>query len=190
MKGEDEILARAQELVSAEVDRRFLVRRLPVLCMHNHRQPLDTRPTVNGEENDNFNTVSRDGPTIGLCMLGAQKDKDGHWVVSDADQEDGKWNGTVCEDPIDAQRCPYFDTGRSREQVIEDLKKDISNIEWVNEHMPELAALLWALDTTALPRIPWLQRVLLPFRKVTLEPLQAPASGGSPAFPGLLPPSS
>jgi len=173
MKGKAEILARAQELVSAEVDRRLVVRRLPILCVHNHRQPLDTRPTVNGEANEGFNTVGNEqGPTIGLCMLGAKRDAEGHWFVPGSDQEEAKWAGTICEDPIDAQRCPFFDTGRSREQVIEGLTHDLSNIEWVNEHMPELAALLWVVDATAVPRIPWLQRVLLPFRHPQLEPLR------------------
>ncbi len=161
MKDQSDILIRVRELVHAERERRLAEAqlRLPHLCTHNHRQPLDTRPTVEGEVNPTFNRISPNGtPTIGLCMLGA-----------DSPEE---WLGTICEEPIDAQRCPYFNTTQSEEVVLAAFQHDLTTPEWVSANMPELAALLWVLEGSELPRLPWFRRFLLRFRSFKVEPLK------------------
>ncbi len=186
MKNFDEILTRARELVAAELDRRLTEAslRLPHLCVHNHRQELDVRPMVEGSPNPTFNTIAyQHGQTIGLCMLGAQRSEDGHWVVTGSDQEDAKWSGTICEDPIDAQRCPYFDPTLNKERVLQGFAADLATPVWISEHMPELAALLWVLDTTTPPRLSWVQRLTLYFRKVVLEPIR-PSVDPAQLLPG------
>lgn len=161
MKDQTDILIRARELVHAERERRIAEAqlRLPHLCTHNHRQPLDTRPTVEGEPNPSFNRISPNGtPTIGLCMLGA-----------DSPEE---WLGAICEEPIDAQRCPYFDTTQSEETVLALFHQDLTNPEWVATRMPELATLFWVLESSQLPSLPWFRRLLLRFRRFKVEPLK------------------
>lgn len=161
MKDPVDILTRARELVQSEKERRLAEaqRRLPHLCTHNHRQPLDTRTTVEGEPNPTFNRISPNGtPTIGLCMLGAATPEE--------------WAGTICEDPIDAQRCPYFNTTQSEDLVLATFRQDLANPEWVAANMPELGALLWVLDDKALPNLSWLRRFLLLFRGFKVEPLK------------------
>ncbi len=175
MKTHDEIWTRAREIVAAELDRRLTEAslRLPHLCTYNHRQALDVRPMVEGESNPTFNTVTYPhGQTIGLCMLGAQRSEDGHWIVSGSDQEEAKWAGTICEDPIDAQRCPYFDPILNKERTLQRFVEDLSSPSWLSERMPELAALLWVIDTVAPPRLSWVQRLLLIFKKTPLEPVR------------------
>lgn len=161
MKDQNDILTRARELVHAERERRLAEAqlRLPHLCTHNHRQPLDTRPTVEGEPNPTFNRISPNGvATIGLCMLGANNPEE--------------WLGTICEDPIDAQRCPFFNTTQSEESVLENFQQDLTNPEWVATHMPELATLLWVLENSTIPTLPWFRRFLLRFRSFKIEPLK------------------
>jgi hypothetical protein len=161
LKDSTEILTRARELVYAEMERRLAEAqlRLPHRCVHNHRQSLDLRRTVEGEPNPTFNRVLNDGSqTIGLCMLGSSNPDD--------------WQGTICEDPIDAQRCPYFVPVLSKDQVLETFRQDLSDPEWVGQHMPELATLFWVLDTNSLPQLPWFRRLLLRFRSFQVEPLR------------------
>jgi hypothetical protein len=161
LKDQIDILIRARELVHAERERRLADAQLrrPHLCVHNHRQPLDTRPTVEGEINPAYNRISPDGtPTIGLCMLGANSPEE--------------WLGTICEEPIDAQRCPYFSTTQSEEAVLAAFRQDLTTPDWVTANMPELAALLWVLDSDETPKLPWVRRFLLRFRSFKIEPLK------------------
>lgn len=161
MKDQTEILTRIRELVHAERERRLseAQRRLPHHCVHNHRQPLDVRRTVEGEPNAAFNRVSSEGSqTIGLCMLGAENPEE--------------WRGTICEDPIDAQRCPYYITLLNEADVLETLRQDLSNPEWLGQNMPEAATLLWVLDSQSLPTLPWFRRFLLRFRSFKIEALR------------------
>ena len=161
MKDPTEILTRARELVHAEREQRLseAQRRLPHHCVHNHRQPLDVRRTVEGEPNPTFNRVSAEGTqTIGLCMLGSN------------DPEE--WQGTICEDPIDAQRCPFYTTMVNELEVLETLRQDLANPEWLGQNMPELSALLWVLDSQSLPSLSWFRRFLLKFRSFKIEPLR------------------
>jgi hypothetical protein len=161
LKDPTEILVRARELVQAEQERRLneAQARLPRYCTHNHRQMLDSRSTIVGERNPTYNRISCEGvPTIGLCLLGA-----------DSPEE---WQGTICEDPVDAQRCPYFNTINSKENVLTSLREDLTTPEWVAVHMPELSALLWVLEDTAIPKLSWFRRLLLHFHKFKVEPLR------------------
>lgn len=161
MKDYAEILIRARELAAEERERRYeqAQLRLPHRCTHNHRQVLDTRRAVEGEANPTYNRVTADGAqTIGLCMLGAE----------DAET----WPGTICEDPIDAQRCPYYNPAQSLDEVLDELHRDLSNPEWLAANMPELSALVWVLEESTLPKLPWFRQFLLRFRRFKIEPLQ------------------
>lgn len=161
MKSNSEIWARARECVAAELENRLLEAslRLPHRCVHNHRQALDSRKTVEGEPNARYNRINITGDqTIGLCMLGAETPED--------------WNGTICEEPLDAQRCPYFTPLEDKEAVIRKFAEDVKDPEWVHTHMPELAALMWVLDESAPPRLMWIQRLFLYFRRVRIEPVR------------------
>jgi hypothetical protein len=174
MKTAREIENRIRQLLVDEVDRRVAVAqaRIPVNCKFNHRQPLDPRKLVGGEPNPQYNRISDTEQTIGLCMVGAE------------DPED--WKGTICEDALDAQRCPLFQSVLSKEAVWKQLKLDLVMEGWAKERMPELYALLWVLDHALSPFIPWWKRVWFWFLRVEPEPrltfipdslLQLPSSG-------------
>lgn len=161
MKDNAEIWARAREYVAAELESRLLEaeRRLPHRCVHNHRQALDSRKMVEGEPNAHYNRIDKSGgQTIGLCMLGSETPDD--------------WNGTICEEPLDAQRCPYFTPLEDKGAVLKKFVEDLKDAEWVAAHMPGLAELLWVLDAKAPPRLTWVQRLWLLFRKVRIEPVR------------------
>lgn len=161
MKDQAEILVRARELVNAEMEHRLAEaqQRLPHHCIHNHRQPVDVRPTVEGEPNPAYNRILSDGSkTIGLCMLGAENAEE--------------WPGTICEDPVDALRCPYFSTTQSEAATLSTFKQDLTDPTWVSQNMPELATLLWVLEAQSLPQLPWFRRFLLLFRRFKIEPLK------------------
>lgn len=156
-----EIQVRIREILTRELERRVeaSVERLPVRCRHNHRQPLDTRKTVQGERNPNHNRITRDvledpgksdvppqvfhlpvQQTIGLCMYGAE--------------DPTQWKGTVCEDPIDAQRCAEghrppatFEPLVTREILSDEFHRQIQDSAWVVENLPEVSGLLWVLGT-------------------------------------------
>jgi hypothetical protein len=83
-----------------------------------------------------------------------------------------EWLGTICEEPIDAQRCPYFSTTQSEEAVLAAFRQDLTTPDWVTANMPELAALLWVLDSDETPKLPWVRRFLLRFRSFKIEPLK------------------
>lgn len=165
MRTEAEVRQRVRGLLVRELDRRAdeAQRRLPHLCTHNYRHPLDSRKTVEGEPNGNYNRISngRSLPvvqTIGLCMLG-----------SDDPQE---WGGTICEDPIDAQRCPVFQASRGKDELLVEFRQQLVTPGWVEEHLPEVASLLWALDEANAPPIPWWKRVWYRlFLRIRIEPV-------------------
>jgi hypothetical protein len=166
MKTQSQITDRIRFLLVQELDRRVdeASRRLPHLCTHNHQQPLDTRKLVEGSPNDSFNRVadSRGLPvvqTMGLCMLGAE--------------HPDQWQGNICEDPIDAQRCPYFTPTQTKETLEENFRRDVENVEWVSSHMPEMYGLFWALDTeVSKVRIPWWKRLWYRMLRIRVEPVQ------------------
>ncbi len=169
MKNADEVRNRVVELLSAELDRRVLAasERLPTRCTHNHRQPLDSRRRVDGEPNRTFNRISvgtengRGLPvlqTIGLCML-----------KSDNPEE---WGGTICEDPIDAKRCPYFNPSQSKEELFSEFMHELQDKEWVKENLAEVHSLLWVLDAMQVPRISWWKKLWFRFVGIRVEPVQ------------------
>jgi len=162
MKTEGEVRARLQELVQAEVTRRFaeIVERLPHRCVHNHRQPLDARKRALGDPNPQYNRISRENgapvpQTIGLCMLGAE--------------DPVQWAGSICDEPIDAKRCPYFTPAKSREEVSKELDSQLQDSEWVRRNLPEVHALLWVLGETRTPKLHWWRRWFVWLMRPRLE---------------------
>lgn len=164
MRNKADVESRIQYLLVQELNVRVQIagRRLPHLCVHNHRQPLDVRKTVEGEHNEEYNRITR-GPslpvvsTIGLCMLGAENPSE--------------WPGNICEDPIDAQRCPYFTPKIDKQTLWNGFAEQIRNAEWLQEHMPEVYGLLWSLNVAALPSLPWWKRVWYWILRIPIEPM-------------------
>lgn len=160
MKSEVEIQDRIRHLLTVELDKRVAEAsvRLPHKCQHNYRHTLDVRKSVLGEPNEQYNQISgKHLPVIGLCMLGAE--------------DPTEWNSTICEDPIDAQRCPYFNPIDSKAKLEEDFKRQIKDLDWVTEHMPEVAGLLWALGSKTMPKLPWWKLVWFWFLRIRPDPL-------------------
>jgi hypothetical protein len=158
-----DIESRIRFLLCEELSRRVrqAETRLPHLCRFNHRQPLDTRKMVEDVPNDSYNrTTDRNGlpviQTIGLCMLGAE------------DVEN--WPGNICEDPIDAQRCPYFDPAESKTAIFERFKADVTDVDWIQANMPEMHGLLWVLDSQA-PSLPWWKVLWFKMLRIHVAPM-------------------
>jgi hypothetical protein len=160
LKNPDEIRDRIRGLLAHELELRLeeTRKRLPHLCTHNHRQPTDSRKRVDGLANPAYNRIGPHGSTVGLCMLGAESPED--------------WQGTICEDPIDAQRCPYFNPVRSREAVSKEFLAQLQDPEWVVAEMPRVAELLWVLDAVQAIKIPFWKRWFLRLRRLSLEPVK------------------
>lgn len=161
MRSEQEVQDRVRHLLTQEINLRAKAAcaRLPHLCKHNRRHPLDVRKSVEGERNQQYNQLSgRHLPVIGLCMLGAESPT--------------TWPGNICEDPIDAQQCPFFDRIETKEAAVERVQAEfyqqIRDLQWVQDHMPEVAGLLWALDSKDLPGLPWWQTLV--FRWLQVRP--------------------
>jgi hypothetical protein len=86
-----------------------------------------------------------------------------------------QWSGTICEDPIDAQRCPLFTPKLGREEVIREFKEQLGSPEWVQKNLPDVDSLRWVLAGAPLPdptlppeeivgaSLPWWQRLLSRF---------------------------
>jgi hypothetical protein len=176
MKTDDEVMARIRALLLVEFDRRIehAQRRLPNRCVHNHRQELDPRKAVEDEPNLSYNRVDRRRlpvvNTMGLCMLGAENPEE--------------WPGNICEDPIDAQRCPYFDPLQTKDALLAEFQEQLKDYQWVEENLPDVYALLWVLsDIFANFHLPWWKRVLFWFLKIRVEPVRS-----GPDMMHLLPP--
>jgi hypothetical protein len=139
--------------------------RLPQRCKHNHRHPLDVRKEIAGEPNAQYNRVNgKNLPVIGLCMYGFEGPE--------------TWPGNICEDPIDAQRCPMFDPAATKESVVADFHEQLRDLDWVSRDLPEVYGLLWALGSSTLPRLPWWKRLLFRILQVHPEPLPPSLSAG------------
>jgi hypothetical protein len=164
MRDESAIQDRLRFLLTKELDRTVAESRarLPHKCEHNHRQPLDVRKEIAGTPNENYNKVSaKHLPIIGLCMLGAD--------------DPSQWNGTICEDPIDAQRCPYYsDPTATSEAVQKEFNRNIKDLVWVEKNLPEAYGLLWALGTEAMPSLPWWKALWFKVIRVRPDPLSLP----------------
>lgn len=138
MRSDAEIEDRLRAIVVAELRKRLTREILPHLCIHNRRHPLDHRRTIYGEPNDSYNRISVGveddvalpvAQTIGLCMLGSE------------DPE--TWNGNVCEEPLDAQRCPYFTYKQTRADVYAEFVANLGDPRWIEAHLPAAHILLW-----------------------------------------------
>ena len=161
-----EIRSRVRELVSQELDRRIqeASERLPHRCTHNYKHPLDTRKHVEGERNEGYNRITlEDGSPvpqrIGLCLLGSENPEE--------------WGGTICDEPIDTKKCPYFTPAKSKEDLIPELEENLRDASWVEEHLPEVHALIWVLGEVTL-RVPWWRKLLFRFKLIRTEPVLPP----------------
>lgn len=146
MRSEADVQDRIRFLLTQEISQRLeeVTARLPVNCIHNERHALDVRKVVEGEPNEGYNRLNRNGkhlPVIGLCMLGSD--------------DPTTWPGNICEDPIDAVRCPYFQVKVTREAAQAEFQRQIQDLDWVSEYMPEVYGLLWALGSETVPQLPW-----------------------------------
>lgn len=138
MKSESEIRNRLNQLLADELNRRIALasERLPERCTHNHRQSLDSRKQVEGETNEAYNRTTR-GPslpvlqTIGLCMLGSE--------------DPTTWPGTICEEPVDAKRCPTFQARQGKTELLQEFRGQLRDATWLKEHGTEIHLLLWLL---------------------------------------------
>lgn len=165
MKSKAEVQNRLRGLLLAEFNRRVGIahRRLPNRCINNHRQQLDPRKQVEDEVNPSYNRVDRRRlpvvNEIGLCMMGAENPTE--------------WKGDICEDPIDADRCPWFTPAQSKEALLQEFEQDVADIEWVEEYLPAVYSLLWVLDEAgANYHLPWWKRVAFWFLRIQVEPVR------------------
>ena len=149
MKTRGEVEGRLRALLVEELNRRVAEarKRRPHLCRFNHRQPLDDRKTVDGEPNSEYNRITTSpwepvSRTIGLCMYG-QQDPEG-------------WEGNICEDDIDAQRCPLFEPLKTKDEILEEFVEQVSTPGWIDDNLPGVAELAWVLEeTTYTQQLPW-----------------------------------
>jgi len=175
MRSDDQIQCRIRELLVEELDRRVreATQRRPRLCVYNHRQPLDARKEVYGEPNGYNRIADGNGDpvnqTLGLCLLGS-------------DNPEG-WRGTICEDDLDAQRCPYFKSIKTKGTIWDEFQRDANDGPWLAAHLPAVSELLWAQGVEACPQLPWWKRLWHRwFLRIVVVP---PLPVGDPA---LLPP--
>lgn len=166
MRGEEEILARIRELVSREFDRRVqeVTERLPHRCVHNYSHSLDTRKIVEGGVNRGYNRItveSGDAVTqrIGLCLLGSEKP--------------GEWGGTICDEPIDAKKCPVFYPLKGKDDILPELEADLRDTHWLEKNLPELHALMWVVGYVEVDP-PWWKRVIFRFLRLKTQPVLPP----------------
>ena len=164
MRSSEEIKRRAKELLNQELERRVAEAQsqVPHNCVHNIRQPLDTRRTVGGEPNPAYNriTAGRGLPvvqTIGLCGIGVEDPR--------------VWQMNICDEPIDALRCPVFQSNRERQQIVSEFEALVKDDSWLREHLPEIYSLLWALSgDTLTPKLPEEEEEISPVEiPVTVE---------------------
>jgi len=165
MKTKDDIQQKLLALILHEFDRRVELahRRLPNRCGHNHRQELDPRKSVGDEPNPSYNRVDRVRlpviNEIGLCMLGSENPEE--------------WPGDICEDPIDAERCPYFNPTQTKEELMSEFIEQLRDTDWVAENLPDVMALLWVIDDVpANYHLPWWKRVGFWFLRIRVEPVK------------------
>lgn len=165
MKTVAEVQDRIRWLLSKELQHRVdeARLRLPRLCKHNRQQVLDPREVVDGDPNPLYNRVTSSPhlpvvQTIGLCMYGAESPT--------------TWPGDICEDPIDAQRCGIFEPLQTKEQLYSTFQHDVSDIEWLEQHLPAVYELVWVLDTITLASVPWWTRLWWRFLQIRPEPVR------------------
>ncbi len=163
MRSKSEVQQRVRALLVQELDRRaeLASKRLPRLCVHNHKHSLDDRKKVDGEPNEMFNRIGYDNGDpverkLGLCMLGAENPEE--------------WGGTICEDAIDAQRCPHFQPTVTKESLLVEFQEQLSAPGGLEKHLPAAAELLWVLEGTMTPKLPWWKLLWYRFLRIRVEP--------------------
>jgi hypothetical protein len=161
MRTDEELRGRTRYLLSVELDRRVQLasKRLPHQCTHNYRHPVDVRKRVDGEPNSNYNRISLtvvQDQSIGLCTLGKDNPEE--------------WNGTICEDPVDAQRCPYFQSKVTKEDLSREFQEQVEDMGWLERNLPEVYGLLWALSEPV--KLPWWKRLWFWALRIRTEPLK------------------
>jgi hypothetical protein len=173
MRTAKEIEDRIRLLLIEELDARVkrAVLRLPHMCVHNHRHALDVRKSAEGGPNDSYNRITKNhhlpvAQTIGLCFLLGFDGK----PTDRLDPE--QWGGTICEDPIDAERCSYFTPTVTKSTLLVEFKEQLNNVEWLRENMPEVHSLLWVLNSEVVPSIPWWRRAVYWVLSINVEPLR------------------
>ena len=146
MKTREVIEERLRAILVDELNRRVVEakRKRPHLCQHNYRHPLDDRKMVEGEVILAYNRITSVpwepvSHTLGLCMYGKENPE--------------AWGGDICEDDIDAQRCPLFKPLKTKENILEEFVDQLATPGWLDEHMPGAAELVWVLEDA--PKIPW-----------------------------------
>jgi hypothetical protein len=117
--------------------------------------PLDSRKTVDGEPNPQYNRIVPGAKNLGLCFYGSKE----------------LWTGNICDEPLDAKRCPYFTPVEDKDSVLRGFREDLRDASWVQENLPEVAGLLWVLEMAELPRLPWWKRVWCWFLRIQVEPI-------------------
>lgn len=151
-------------MVCSELDRRVAEasERFPTRCLNNYRHPLDTQKQIEGEPNSGYNRITdKQGlpviQTIGFCLLNCE------------DPEN--WDGTICEEPIDAKKCPDFKQAKTKADILPELARDLKDADWVKGNQPELFTLLWVLGAVQELRVPLWKRALFFFARIRLEPV-------------------
>jgi hypothetical protein len=76
-----------------------------------------------------------------------------------------EWAGTICDEPIDAKRCPYFSPTSTETSIKEELLSQMQDLDWVKQNLPDAYQLLWVLEKVSVPRLPWWKRLLLRLTK-------------------------
>jgi hypothetical protein len=94
--------------------------------------------------------------------------QDGKPVSSPSPDE---WGGTICEDPVDAKRCPYFTPVSTKETLLVEFSSQLKDPEWLKTNMPEVYGLLWAMGSRHVPKLPFWKKVLYLFLRINVEPL-------------------
>ena len=160
MKTSAEIQDRIRFLLVRELDRRVeeASQRLPWRCKFNHAHSLDARKQVDGERNWDYNSITgKRAQTMGLCMYGAESPEE--------------WPGDICEDEVDAKRCPWFEPIQTKEEMLAEYLDQLQIEGWVEENMSDVAQLLWALDESVALVVPWWKRVWFWFLRIRVEPV-------------------
>ncbi len=162
-----QIVNRLRDMLVSEFDRRVVEtsRRLPRRCQHHVLHTLDRRKVFEEEPNPEYNRITK-GPglpvlqVIGLCGLSIDNSEE--------------WNGTICEEPEDAQRCPYFNPKGDKQTLLTEFSRDVRDPEWIRTNLPGAYELMWVLWDYCPPPLPWWKRLLFWTKRITLEPQLPP----------------
>lgn len=166
MRADADVQNRIRALVIQELDCRIkeASSRLPHLCVHNYRHPLDDRKIVDGDPNESYNRITIDAGipvsrVLGLCMQGQSNPEE--------------WGGNICEDPVDAQRCPLFEPVRTKSNILIEFDEQLNTPGWVEDNLPAVAALLWVMGKMIPTPLPWWKRFWYHWiLRIRVEPVQ------------------